>query len=275
MARELSQAELSELLRGADKAQAKPQPVTPGVVGGQVLQALAAGVGAAALVGGLLAATGAPWEPLTQWSLTTGVIVAGFGLLMRAIPADRILSAQRLRMVQETVIAAEFRKRKAYEAIQTLEAQHAAAIADMQRALAELRHENKALRSQATIAQQQAQRSNWTPRSNVAPQVRQDAETILQHWFATLGAPDAAGNRRGEWWSRPKAVAAGWTKARHEEAAQLLRDAKLTGQTGLLPFVMPEVRDLATALHRLDAYWQQAQQEPVIPSSTQHYVEFE
>lgn len=275
MARELSPAELSELLKGADRAAAKPQAVTPGMVGGQVLQALAAGAGAAALAGGLLAATGAPWEPLMQWSLTAGVIVAGAGLLMRAIPTDRLLSAQRLRQVQATVVAAEFRKRKAYEAIQTLEAQHAAAIADMQRALAELRHENKALRSQATIAQQQAQRTNWTPRSNVAPQVRQDAETILQHWFATLGAPDAAGNRRGEWWSRPKAVAAGWTKARHEEAAQLLRDAKLTGQTGLLPFVMPEVRDLATALHRLDAYWQQAQQEPVIPSSTQHYVEFE
>ena len=275
MARELSPAELSDLLRGADRAQAKPTAVTPAVVGGQVLQALAAGAGAAALVGGLLAALAAPWEPLTQWSLTAGVIVAGAGLLGRAIPADRILAAQRLRMVQETVIAAEFRKRKACEAIQSLEAQHAAAIADMQRALAELRHENKALRSQAAIAQQQAQRSNWTPRSNVAPQVRQDAETILQHWFATLGAPDAAGNRRGEWWSRPKATSAGWTKARHEEAAQLLKDARLTGQTGLLPFVMPEVRDLATALHRLDAYWQQAQQEPVMPPSSQPYVELE
>lgn len=43
MARELSPAELSELLKGADRAAAKPTAVTPAVVGGQVLQALAAG----------------------------------------------------------------------------------------------------------------------------------------------------------------------------------------------------------------------------------------
>ena len=235
MTRELSPAELAEMVRGSDRAAAKPQAVTPAVVGGQVLQALAAGAGAAAVVGGLLAAAAAPWEPLAQWSLTTGVIVAGFGLLMRAIPADRILSAQRLRMVQETVIAAEFRKRKAYEAIEQMEAR----IGDLQRALDRMTQERDAavLAKKSAVDQLQAATTrNFVRASNTEARVVSDAHEMLRHWF---------GSGETKWFSRATANDFGWSDKRHKAAQQLLVDSGVVVINEKRPRVMVRPVDLA------------------------------
>ncbi len=275
MARELSPAELSDLLKGADRAAAKPTAVTPGMVGGQVLQALAAGAGAAALAGGLLAALAAPWEPLTQWSLTAGVIVAGAGLLVRAVPADRILSAQRLRMVQETVIAAEFRKRKAYEAIQEMEAQHAAKVAELEKTLTHMSAQYKVLR-----VENDALRERLNPQSDTFmaaepddPDTHEKARYILQRWFATL-QPNDKGEMRGEWFSRDAAEASQWTQGQHARAVALLRRAGLITARGRFNEVLPTYTSLPAALHQLDVHYDSKRREPVMPAKPR-YVESE
>ena len=235
MARELSQAELNDLLRGADRAQAKPTAVTPAVVGGQVLQALAAGAGMAALTAGLLAATGAPWEPLAQWSLTAGVIVAGAGLLLRAVPADRILSAQRLHQVQATVTAAEFRKRKAYEAITELEGR----IGELQRALDRMTQERDAavLAKKSAVDQLQAATTrNFVRASNTEARVVSDAHEMLRHWFSS---------GETKWFSRATANDFGWSDKRHKAAQQLLVDSGVVVINEKRPRVMVRPVDLA------------------------------
>jgi hypothetical protein len=250
------------MLRTTEHAAARPAP--PVSMRAAAARGLAAGLGALLALGGGLYWTQAPLDTLTTVPLVAGVIVTGVVLLVSAIPSEKIapalLTARRIQQVQATVNAAEFRKRKAYEAVVAQEAR----LAELERALTELRNENKVLRSEKKIVTERTQNPRWTPRSKVDPDTRKRAETILQHWYATLRT-DARGNVRGEWWSRPKATAAGWTKTQHEDATQLLEDAELTGQNGLLPFVLPDVRDLASAVHRLDAYCREAEQEPVMP----------
>ena len=60
MARPLTPAELADLLRSETHAQSKPPPVTLGSVLVGVLQSIAAGIGAALLVGGVLWVLQAP-----------------------------------------------------------------------------------------------------------------------------------------------------------------------------------------------------------------------
>ncbi len=265
MAREMTQAELADLLRTTERA-AKPAP--PVSMRAAVERGAVAGFGAVLALGGLLYWQQAPLDTLVNAPVVTGVVIAGVIMLVSAFPTEKIapalLTARRIQQVQATVTAAELRKQKDYEAMVGIEAEAAAWIAELEKALVELRNENKVLRSEKAIIANQVQNPHWTPRSKVDPVTHKHAATILQHWFATLRA-DTKGDVRGEWWSRPKATAAGWTKTEHAEAAQLLEDAELTGQNGLLPFVLPDVRDLADALHRLDAYCREVEQEPYMP----------
>lgn len=256
--------------RQVEAIQAPPRTVASVLVG-----LLVAGVGGLAVAGllfGVLSALGAPAYILLEWSGRGGLLAACLYLAMWALPLGKATQLRWWREAQRTVQLAEFHKLEAYREIVALRAAHAAEVAALNAALAELRGTNKVLRSEKKIITERVQNPRWTPRSNVSPETRKDAETVLQHWFATLRT-DAKGAVRGEWWSRPKAVAAGWTKTRHEEAAQLLEDAELTGQNGLLPFVLPDVRDLADALHRLDAYCHEAEQEPAMPNYNATYVE--
>lgn len=256
--------------RQADAIQAPPR-----TAGSVLVALLVAGVGGLAVAGvlaGILSALGAPGDIILIWSGRAGLLGACLYLAAWALPVSKAQSLRWYAEAQEAVKLAEFRKSEAYRELIALRAEKDTRIKELEAALAELRSTNKVLRSEKKIITERAQNPRWTPRSNVSAETRRNAETILQHWFSTL-QPDSKGKLRGEWWSRPKATSAGWTKAQHEEAAQLLEDAALTGQNGLLPFVLPDVRDLTDALHRLDAYCNEAEQEPVMPSHSATYVE--
>lgn len=280
----LTDAQIERLAaRQADAIQAPPR-----TAGSVLVALLVAGVGGLAVAGvlaGILSALGAPGDIILVWSGRSGLLGACLYLAAWALPVSKAQSLRWYAEAQEAVKVAEFRKLEAYREliavraekdaeISELRAEKDARIKELEAALSELRSTNKVLRSEKKIISERAQNPRWTPRSNVAPDTHRNAETILQYWFATL-KPDSRGNVRGEWWSRNKATAAGWTKAQHEEAAQLLEDAALTGQNGLLPFVLPDVRDLADALHRLDEYCREAEAEPVMPSYNGSYVELE
>jgi len=269
----LSQDEIKSLLQHEERRAVRPEPVTLSTVGAQVAQALVAGLGAALLLGGGSAAIGAPTSIALQVGLTSAVLATGIGLAMRVIPDNKLATINRMRRVQRTVLEAEFRKRQAYQAVQDLEAQYAGEIAKWQQALAELRNENKTLRAENNRYKEAQRSPNFTTRSNVAAEVVSDATKILEHWFSTLGEADASGYQRGEWWSRPKAMAAGWTKTRHEGAATLLEDAGITGTNGRLSFVVPNLRTLDAALFALNKYCSEAAAEPDMPRRQDSYVE--
>ncbi len=269
----LSPQEIADILRHEERQTARPQPVTLGSVGGQVAQALVAGLGAALLFGGGAMVLGAPSDIALQVGLTTAVLATGIGLALRVVPDNKLGTINRMRRVQRTVLEAEFKKQQAYKAIENMEAQFAEEAQKWQHALTELRNENKVLRSELNRYKEAQRSPNFTTKSNVESEVVSDATKILDHWFATLGEPDASGYRRGEWWSRPKAMAAGWTKTRHEAATTLLDDAGITGTNGRLTFVLPELRTLDAALFALNKYCNEAISEPSLPRRQDSYVE--
>ena len=273
MARRYSPDELDALLHESQRDATRPTPVTLGSIGAQMAQAGIAALGAAALVGGGLWLLGAPDAVLVQGPLLAGLLTLGGGLVIRVVPADKAAQFRRIQAVQRMVVDAEFRKRQAYAAIERLEAEHADAISEWQRAVNELRQENKALRSDVLRYQNERRTQTFVTRSAVAGETVKDATTILEHWFATLRT-DARGVTRGEWLSRPKAMNSGWSKSRHEGAAQLLLDAGVTGINEKLPFVKPEFGDLSAALYRLHTYARQAATEPDMPRRDT-YVEME
>ena len=274
MTRRLSPADLADILRDTTHAQTKPQRTTAGDILVQLLKALAAGVGAAMLIGGALWLLGAPPDFLVNAAATTAVIVTGVVLLVQAVPSDKLLTVRRIQKVQAVVIDAEFRKRKAYQAIEQLEAQHAEVGREWQRALAELRNENKVLRAELLRYKEAGRTVAFVPRSKIAAEIVKDAETIIEHWFATL-RPNSRGEMVGEWWSRPKAVAAGWTKTRHQDASKLLLDAGVSGINEKLPHILPTFADAGAALYRLHTYCEQASREPDMPRRQEPYVDMD
>ncbi len=272
MTRRLSPADLSDILRDTTHAQTKPPRTTAGDILVQVLKALAAGVGAAMLVGGALWLLAAPPAFIGNAAATTAVIVAGTMLLVQAVPSDKLLTVRRIQQVQAVVIDAEFRKRQAYQAIEQLEAQHAEAGREWQRALAELRNENKVLRAELLRYKEAGRDRAYVTRSKIDADTVKAAQTIVDHWFATL-RPNVRGEIVGEWWSRPKATAAGWTKTRHEDAARLLKDAGIIAYNEKLPYILPTFADAGAALYRLHTHCEQASREPDMPRRQEPYVD--
>ena len=274
MTRRLSPADLADILRDTTHAQTKPPRTTPGDVAVQVLKSVAAGAGAALALGGAMWLLGAPPDILLNTAATTAVIVSGATLLAQAVPSDKLLTVRRIQQVQAVVIDAEFRKRKAYEAIEQLEAQHADAAREWQRALAELRNENKVLRAELLRYKEAAKTPTFVTATRVDAQIVKDAQVIIEHWFATL-RPNVRGELVGEWWSRPKAQAAGWTKARQEKAARLLQDAGISGINEKLPYILPTFADAGAAMYRLHTHADQVLSEPDAPRRQDAYVESE
>ena len=273
MARQYSPDEIGALLHDAQRDATRPRGATVADVRAGLLRALLFGAGAFLLVGALLYWMAAPFDVLLQSSLLAGVLTLGTALLLLAMPRDHMAYLRRVQQAQRLVNEAVFRKEEAYRRILALEAEHDAARAEWQRALAELRHENKALRSDLLRAQEARRTPTFTPRADVAAETVKDATTILEHWFATLRT-DARGNTRGEWLSRPKAMQSGWTKTRHEGAAQLLLDAGITGLNEKLPFVKAEYATADAALYRLHTFCREAAAEPDMPRRAA-YVESE
>jgi F0F1-type ATP synthase membrane subunit b/b' len=269
----LSPDEIKAILQHEERRAARPEPVTMGGVGAQMAQAAVAGLGAALLLGGGAMVLGAPAGIAGQVALTAAVLATGIGLALRVVPDNKMATINRMRRVQRTVIEAEYRKREAYRAIEQLEQDHAAALQQMQYALAELRNENKALRSNL-LRYQEAQRSpNYTTKSNVQSEVVGDATKILEHWFSTLRSPNAKGEVRGEWWSRPKSEAAGWGRSRQPAAAELLADAGIVDMNGTVPYVLPQYKALDAALFALNKYCGEAAAEPDLQRRQDSYVE--
>lgn len=251
MARPLTPAELADLLRTETHAQSKPPTSTLGSVLVGVLQSVAAGLGAALLVGGVLWMLQAPAEVMGNATLTAAIIVTGATLMVRAVPADRLLTVRRIQQVQATVLEAEFRKRKAYEAIEALEADYEARLAELTRSLSEALQDARNARMELRRVQESVtRRTTFVPKSNVEPQVVRDAQAILRHWYET-----------GAWYSRPKAVAAGWSEDRHAAAVRLLDDAGLVGKAGKLREVQAPTLD--TALQKLAAWRESAEVAPL------------
>ncbi len=261
MARRYSPDELNEILHGAQRDAAKPAPVTAAHVGAQVAQAAIAGAGAALLVGGGMWLMGAPVAAMVNGAFTAGVLVLGGGLAVRALPSDRMATFRRIQQAQRFVVEAEFRKREAYRAIERLEAEHADRMAEMQRALNEAHTDLRNVRVELRRAQESAQaRSTFVQRSNTEPQVVRDAQTVIRHWF------DARA-----WYSRPKALQAGWSEDRHNAAVRLLNDAGLVGKSGNLRSITAGSVD--EALRRLNDWRTAAETPPVMPPPTFTYVE--
>ena len=258
--RQYTTDQLQAIIGDAQRDAARPQPVTLGTVGAQVAQSVLAGVGAALVVGAVLS----PFAPfdgvLMQAAATTLVLVTGGALAMRAVPGDKLATVRRIQAVQRMVIDAEFRKREAYKAIEAMEAERADDVAQWRAALAELRTENKELRSQLALTRDAQRSANFVTRATTDPQTIKDASTMLEHWFAF-----------GAWLSRPKAMQAGWTKTRHEDASTLLLDAGISGLNGKLPFVLEQYKDLAAALYRLNTFCNLAAQEPDTPRRAAQY----
>jgi hypothetical protein len=268
MPRELSPADLADLLRTTERASAKPAP--PVSMSAVIARGVVAGVGAVLLLGSGLYWMQAPLDTLATAPAVAGVLVTGVVLLASAFPTEKIapalLTVRRLQHVQATVNAAEFRKRKAYEAVETIEANTTARIAELERALAEAIQDSRNARmelrrTQETLATAGARRT-FVPKSNTEPQVVRDAQNIIRHWFEA-----------GAWYSRPKALQAGWTEDRHSAAVRLLDDAALVGKAGKLREV--QAASLDAALKQLADWRESAEFAPVLPTSSPVYVESE
>lgn len=269
----LSPDEIKSILQHEERRAARPEPVTLGTVGAQVAQALVAGLGAALLLGGGAMVLGAPAGIVTQVAMTTGVLTIGIGLALRVVPDNKLATVGRMRRVQRTVFEAEFRKREAYRMLEQLEAQHAAEIKKWQDALTELRSENKSLRAENNRYKEAQRSPNFTTKSNVASEVVSDATKILEHWFSTLRSPNAKGEVKGEWWSRPKSEAAGWGRSRQPAAVELLADAGIIDMNSTVPYVLPQFKTLDAALFTLNKYCGEAAAEPDLPRQQNSYVE--
>jgi hypothetical protein len=107
----------------------------------------------------------------------------------------------------------------------------------------------------------------------VQSEVVGDAAKILEHWFSTLRPPNAKGEVKGEWWSRPKSEAAGWSRSRQPAAAELLEDAGIIDMNSTIPYVLPQFKSLDAALFTLNKYCGEAAQEPDLPRRQDSYVE--
>ena len=276
MARPLAPDELAALLRDTTRAEAKAAPVSARAV---IARGLVAGCGAILLAGGGLWMLAAPGEIVANWGLTTGVIVAGLTMLAGSVPAEKVapllLTVRRIQQVQATVTAAEFRKRKAYEAVEELEAQTAARIAELEKTLNHMRAQYKVL--QAENGQLRGllnpQSATYTAAEPDDPDALEKARFILERWFTTLHT-DADGKRRGEWFSRPAAERSLWSQQQHAAAVALLKRAGLVTARGKFYEVLPSYSSLPAALHALDAYYDSKSQEPVMPQPAR-YVELE
>lgn len=272
--RRYSPDELGSLLHDTQRDATRPQPVTLSTVGAQIAQAGVAGLGAALLVGGVLYWMAAPVDVLVQGPLLAGALVLGAGLVIRAVPADKAAQLRRIQTVQRMVNEAEFRKRAAYAAIERLEAEHAAAVAALEKTIVNLRGQNNVMR-----VENDQLRERLNPRSvthvtaeNDDPAVRELAVSILQRWFATLRTNER-GERAGDWLSRRAAERANWTQDQHAAAVGLLSRAGIVAPRGNFYRVVDAYRDLPAALHRLDAYHAEKTREAPLPPRIMSNVE--
>lgn len=237
-------------------------------VGDVVVTLAVSGIGGVAVGGALavvLSATGAPGDVMLSWAGRAGLLTSCLYLAAWSLPAGKAQSLLWYRQAKRIVEQSEFRKNEAYREIISLRASHAAAMAELQTALNEaltdLRNVRMELRrTQENLNNAGIRRTTFVAKSNVEPPVVRDAQTIIRHWF------DA-----GSWYSRPKAVQAGWSEDRHNAAVRLLNDAGLVGKSGNLRRITSDSVD--EALRRLAEWRESAETAPVMPQSQSSYVE--
>lgn len=242
----------------------------PRTVGDVLVALVVSGVAGAAVAGvawAVLSALGAPGGLLLSWAGRAGLLAAALYLAAWAFPLGKAQSLLWWRDAKRQVAQAEYHKLEAYREIVTVRATYTAQIATLQTALNEahtdLRNARMELRrTQETLATGGHRRTTFVPRSNTEPQVVRDAQAIIRHWF------DA-----GSWYSRPKAVQAGWSEDRHNNAVRLLNDAGLVGKSGNLRSITADSVDVA--LRRLADWQESAAAAPVLPQAQPVYVESE
>jgi hypothetical protein len=238
-------------------------------VGSVLVSLLVSGVGglalavAAALV---LSGMGAPLGIVLEWSGRAGLAAACLYLATWSLPVERARDLRRWAEAQRVVQLAEFRKLEAYRELVAVRAEKDARIKDLETALneahADLRNARMELRRTQEVIAHAGVRRTFVAKSNTEPQVVRDAQTILRHWFEA-----------GAWYSRPKAVQAGWSEDRHNAAVRLLDDAALVGKAGNLRSVTADSLD--AALRRLADWRESAETAPVQAAPSPAYVEAE
>lgn len=278
MPRELTPAELADLLRTTERSQAKPAPVS---MRAAIARGAVAGLGVVMALGGSLFWVQAPLDTLTVAPLVAGVVLAGVVMLVSAIPSEKIapalLTVRRIQQVQATVSAAEFRKRKAYEAVEATEAQAAARLAELEKTLNHMRAQYKVLEAENNQLRAQLNPKSvaYTTAEPDDPDTLEKARYILERWFATLHTDDD-GKTRGEWLSREDAEKSQWSQKQHAKAVGLLKRAGLVTARGRFYEVLPTYTSLPAALYKLDTYYSSKRREPVIPKAASlSYVETE
>lgn len=261
----LTDAQIERLAqRQADAIQAPPRTV--GSIAVALFVAGVGGVAVAGLLSAILSALGAPGDIILVWSGRAGLLAACLYLAVWALPVSKAQSLRWYAEAQEAVKVAEFRKTEAYRELIALRAAKDTEISELQQALNEahtdLRNARMELRrAQETIGHAGVRRT-FVPKSNTEPQVVRDAQTILRHWF------DA-----GSWYSRPKALASGWSEDRHNAAVRLLDDAALVGKRGNLREVTAAGID--EALRRLADWRESAETAPLPPPAPPVYADAE
>jgi hypothetical protein len=227
-----------------------------------------AGVGGVAVGGAvaiLLSVMAAPGDVMLSWSGRAGLAAACGYLALWSLPLGKAQSLLWYRESKRILDQNEFRKNEAYREIIAIKAVHTARVGELQTALNEaltdLRNARMELRrTQENLTNGGQRRATFVAKSNVEPQNVRDAQTIIRHWF------DA-----GSWYSRPKAVLAGWSEDRHNAAVLLLNDAGLVGKKGNLRTITSGTLD--EALRRLADWRESADTAPVMPAPTNGYVE--
>ena len=214
-------------------------PVTG--VGDLVIRALGTGVSAA-----MLTCAGAwmlqqPADVIGKASGVAFLVVTGGAGTWLMLSADAWRKARARHRLTERKLHA------AYAAIQRLEY----TIADQRETI-------KTLQSNRTTPVQTVQPSNRVLSHNIAPDVVECANRIINHWF------DA-----GIWYSRRIAKDAGWSQPTHDAAIKLLKDMGMVEQEpGKTPRILPRFGNLGTALEFFNNFCQRVADGPQIPGRT-------
>lgn len=211
-------------------------PVTG--VGDLVIRALGTGMSAA-----LLTCAGA-WmaqQPADVIGKAAGV---AFLVTTGGAGAWLLMSADAWRKARARHRLTERKLHAAYDAIRRLEY----TIADQRETISRLQ-------SNRTTPVQAVQPANRVLSHNIAPDVVECANRIINHWF------DA-----GIWYSRRIAKDAGWSQPTHDAAIKLLKDMGMVEQEpGKTPRLLPRFGTLGTALEFFNNFCQRIADGPQIP----------
>lgn len=210
-------------------------PVTG--VGDLIIRALGTGVSAA-----LLTCAGA-WmlqQPADAIGKASGVaflvVTGGAGVFLLLSVPERLKARNQYRLMQRKLFAA-------YTAIRQLEY----TVADQRETISRLQ-------SNRTAPAPQVVPANRVLSHNIAPDIVECANRIINHWFAA-----------GAWYSRRIAKEGGWSQPTHDGAIKLLKDMGMVEQEpGKTPRIAPRFGNHGAALEHFNNFCQRVADGPQI-----------